>query len=215
MCRVLNVPSDMYLWSALSGALLDLTRPDNWEAFGSVTPAETAERMRQMVQDFWDITPPCATMTTIDTFQHVENQNVAGGSLTISPYSRVPFNSIFGGNAGNVTVNVNAFTIAPGRYFVDMRHQIYLGSTTAFYKPALSEVDNPTNVFLWGVQDRVASDSRLMHITGQLLTAVELELAFYALATAARATNGYGVPANISGMFEWYGGVSFLRVSDD
>jgi len=42
LCRRLFIPNDEYLVAAISGALLELTKPYHWEQFGTVTPADAA-----------------------------------------------------------------------------------------------------------------------------------------------------------------------------
>jgi len=52
LCRAVSIPIDdeMLMIAAVSGALLELTREWNWEQYGDMTPAETAEVM-QLVYD--------------------------------------------------------------------------------------------------------------------------------------------------------------------
>ena len=41
-CRIIRVPNDPVFIQAVSGALLDLTYPENWEKLGELTPNEQA-----------------------------------------------------------------------------------------------------------------------------------------------------------------------------
>jgi len=41
-CRVIRIPDDPTFRRALSGALLELTKAENWEQFGTLTPEEQA-----------------------------------------------------------------------------------------------------------------------------------------------------------------------------
>lgn len=52
ICRRLRIPRDVDLIAAFNGALALLTRESNWEAFGSQTPAETAEICQAVFLDY-------------------------------------------------------------------------------------------------------------------------------------------------------------------
>lgn len=58
-CRVLLVPDDDDIFSCVTGALLLLTDPDNWEKYGSVEPVDIASAMSQMFSDCVGKEPPC------------------------------------------------------------------------------------------------------------------------------------------------------------
>jgi len=51
-CRELNIPDDLYFIAAVSGALLELTNPANWEQFGSASPADYAALAETMLAAF-------------------------------------------------------------------------------------------------------------------------------------------------------------------
>jgi microcystin-dependent protein len=51
-CFQIRVPGDIYMRSAVRGALLLLVDPANWEQLGSVTPDEAAEAMQEMWDEF-------------------------------------------------------------------------------------------------------------------------------------------------------------------
>jgi len=61
ICRPLLVPLDdqLFFLAAVSGALLDLTRAYNWEQFGDMTPAEAAEVMQTLYDDYVANTDDC------------------------------------------------------------------------------------------------------------------------------------------------------------
>lgn len=60
-CRRVSIPNDPTLIQAVSGALLPLTYPSNWEQSGSMTPDEAAEIMRSVLIEFFDAVG-CPTM---------------------------------------------------------------------------------------------------------------------------------------------------------
>jgi microcystin-dependent protein len=52
ICRRLRIPNDVHLVAAFTGALILLTRESNWEAFGSLTPADAAELCQSIILDY-------------------------------------------------------------------------------------------------------------------------------------------------------------------
>jgi microcystin-dependent protein len=52
LCRSLLIPNDLRIIAAVTGALYDLTLPENWELFGTITPAEIASRMGQLLDEY-------------------------------------------------------------------------------------------------------------------------------------------------------------------
>lgn len=56
LCRVLRIPLEFeYIIPAVMGALYDLTLPENWEQFGTVTPQQMAQAMLQMYFDIQNV----------------------------------------------------------------------------------------------------------------------------------------------------------------
>ena len=53
-CRPLDIPDDLYFRAAVRGAIFDLTRPENWEQFGALSPAEAAALAITMYEAFDD-----------------------------------------------------------------------------------------------------------------------------------------------------------------
>ncbi len=52
VCRRLFIPDHPDWLALVNGALAELIRPENWEAFGATTPAEAAARAQQMVLEY-------------------------------------------------------------------------------------------------------------------------------------------------------------------
>lgn len=48
VCRVLTIPNDIDVLIAVNGQINELTKIQNWELFGTITPEEVAEAMNQM-----------------------------------------------------------------------------------------------------------------------------------------------------------------------
>lgn len=53
-CRVIRVPDDPVFVAAVSGALLELTYPSNWEKYGSLTPEEQAQAFIDVYASYAD-----------------------------------------------------------------------------------------------------------------------------------------------------------------
>lgn len=53
-CRPLLIPNSSEWLALVSGAISELSKEWNWEQFGSVTPAQAAERMLQMLNNYYD-----------------------------------------------------------------------------------------------------------------------------------------------------------------
>jgi hypothetical protein len=53
-CRPLFIPDSSDWLAIVSGAILPLTREWNWEQFGTLTPAECAQRMQVMMEQYYD-----------------------------------------------------------------------------------------------------------------------------------------------------------------
>lgn len=61
-CRPLSIPASSDWLALVSGALTELTKPYNWEKFGTLTVGETVAKMQQIIDDYY--TSPCATCET-------------------------------------------------------------------------------------------------------------------------------------------------------
>jgi len=61
-CRPLSIPASTEWLAIVSGALTELTKPYNWEEWGSVTVAEAVERMQLMIDNYYDAA--CGTCET-------------------------------------------------------------------------------------------------------------------------------------------------------
>jgi len=61
-CRPLSIPANSVWLALVSGALTELTLPYNWEKFGTLTVAETVEKMQSIVDNYYN--SPCGACTT-------------------------------------------------------------------------------------------------------------------------------------------------------
>lgn len=78
--RCFSVPDDLQLVGAVTGALLPLTDENNWEAFGSMTPAEAADIMSTAFEAFvsGDCAAECPPFVQPDNELPFFRRNAAG-----------------------------------------------------------------------------------------------------------------------------------------
>lgn len=65
ICRVLHIPDELHLIGAVSGAIALLSDEENWEAFGTATPAECATAFMGMVEGYFSSTGECMPIGTV------------------------------------------------------------------------------------------------------------------------------------------------------
>jgi len=61
-CRPLFIPADAIWLALVSGALTELTKPYNWQQFGSLTVQETVDEMQNVINSYY--ATPCAACET-------------------------------------------------------------------------------------------------------------------------------------------------------
>lgn len=54
VCGRLLIPNEVQVIANINGALLELTNPDNWEAFGATSVDDTVAAMKAMIEAFFD-----------------------------------------------------------------------------------------------------------------------------------------------------------------
>jgi len=212
VCRTLKIPDELYLIVAVSGALLDLTYPDNWEQFGDQTPQDTADAMYAMLRDFWVSQGNDCVDISVATCIHSENQNVGGGTTpAANTDARIPFKT-FVDHPSWIGLSSNIFTIQQGRYYFDMTHLQAQGSGFCWCWLA-NESGYPT-WFIWGNQIASVTD-RTLACRGFFDAAEEFKFGFWYRSNSNAVTNnGFGAPKNISGYNEYYGHLTILRIGE-
>lgn len=148
----------------------------------------------------------------IDSFRHNETQGTAGGALTANADMPIPFNVEYGDNEGNVTLASDVFTVSPGVYFVTMNHVLFIGAVTDEVAVWLGESATPGNLKIFGITQRISSDEHQLHCSGELVVATPIDLKFYVRSPTGRATDAFGLAANIANHAEVYGSATFIRL---
>lgn len=91
LCRPLTIPAEFI--HVVSGALEELAAEWNWEAHGSLTPAESAAIMRQMIDDWY--LAECEAAMTYPAFAQVfwrDMTVVSGNALNLEQHDLQIFN---------------------------------------------------------------------------------------------------------------------------
>ncbi len=95
-CRPLSIPADSNWLALVSGALTELTKPYNWQQFGSLTVQETVDKMQEIVDGYY--TSPCASCTTPGDYRvtrispsgHVEQLDPSGNWVDATDEYHIP-----------------------------------------------------------------------------------------------------------------------------
>lgn len=72
-CRPLSIPASSVWLALVSGALTELTKPYNWQKFGTLTVAETTAKMQSIIDNYY--ASPCAACTTPGGYRAVRINN--------------------------------------------------------------------------------------------------------------------------------------------
>jgi len=212
VCRTLKIPDDLYLLVAVSGALLDLTYPDNWEQFGDQTPEDTAAAMYAMLRDFWVSQGNDCVDISLATCEHVVSQGTNGGSTpAANTDGRIPFTTFIDHPAW-IGLSSNVFTIDPGYYWLKMEHEANPASGRMWAWLA-NETSFPT-LRIEGMQRFCAIDKSVT-VEGLINQPDSFNFGFWFRSNANAVSNtGFGNPKNLSGYSEHYGMLSILRLGD-
>jgi len=212
-CRVLYIPDDDILFANISGALYPLTMVENWEQVGTVTPAAAAAAMKTLYAALLDSDCEADFMPQLDIFQHTESQGTAGGGITANTDTTIKFNyGSLGSPAGNVSLASNIFTLAAGRYLVDMQHYFVL--TTGRVRANLTASRLSSNGVVGLVHGLAVAHSGYLQVRHQIDAEDGDTCYFWCRSNLTRATDFFGVAYNQAGFSEIYGQVSFLRLGD-
>lgn len=124
-CRQVSIPDDLFLLIAVNGALYDLTLPESWEQYGSVTPAESAAAMSTMLLSYF--TSECDMASpgqSIVTFWHAFSAVDAGSAIVYSAVASQFHAGVWGQSPAAIN---NAWRSAPallldGAYTMHVLH---------------------------------------------------------------------------------------------
>lgn len=213
-CRVLRVPATPAFLSLVDGAITELCKAYNFEQFGTLTPDETAELFIRMWVDAMNEGNVCMPTTGLDVFYDQVAQNMPGGGILANTPIEVFFGTADTDNDGHVTVGSGfEFTVQPGRYLVQAQH-ILRAASAAIMAMWMREAVSGTIVRQGSHVNPPTNVQGPLHVAAIIHPTVTTVYEFMARSSVARATDAFGVPANIAGFPENYGAVSFLRVGD-
>lgn len=194
--RWLCIPNTPALIAAVHGALLPLAYEENWELFGTQTPADTALAMSLMIEDFIAQGSACMKLQHEPIYlEDQKSQNVAGGSFNSGAWQQRVLNTKQGDTLELVTLSNNRFTLSPGRWAIEwsapanlvQSHQTLLYSVTQSVGIAFGSSERTNDA------SNVQTRSRGAVV---LDVASPLQCEIQHRCTVSRATNGFGFPAN-------------------
>lgn len=135
-CGALQIPDNVLIIAAVSGALYDLTQEKNWEQFGAITPAEMAAAMSVMYEAFMassceDDVPTQITITPATVFPVLLKSVVAGETadeLLVIVDEAFDADLVLsvgdsGDNARLMTIQQNNLQVVGGQYQVSPEYQ--------------------------------------------------------------------------------------------
>lgn len=95
-CRPLSIPADTVWLSLVSGALTELTKPYNWQKFGTLTVQETVDKMQAIIDSYYSspcamcMTPGGYRVTRISPSGHVEQLDPSGDWVDATDEYHIP-----------------------------------------------------------------------------------------------------------------------------
>jgi len=196
--RWLCIPNTPELIASVTGALLPLTYAENWEAYGTITPDETALAMSLMFEDFVAQESKCMKLIPEPIFLRDQKaQNTNGGTFTAGAWQvrniNVKENDVY----GLCSIADNRYTLEGGyRWIVKakspcnsvIRHMLRLWSVSDNLVVA-----NGNSGFASGTQDWAHLTTLMLWAAGSTKT---FELQHRAQTTVA--TTGLGVASNLA-----------------
>jgi hypothetical protein len=212
-CRVLRVPATPAFLALIDGAITELCKAHNFEQFGTLTPEETAELFLQMWFDAMNDGNVCMPEIGVDVFLHNETQGTAGGGITANTDTRVPYNIPSSQQSGNVSLSGNVFTIQPGTYLMEFEH--ILRNDVAALSKSWIALEPGTIIAQEGISYNAPTLVQSLHrAVYRHRFVAEVDIAHWIRSNDTRATDAFGVAANISGHGECYGIAKFTRFAD-
>lgn len=190
LCRQLSIPDDIDIIAAVTGALLDLTRVENWEEFGAVLPDEIASAMIVMIMEFWEGCPVSAILKpTILADQQASGVN--GGSATSGSWQIRNLGLILADPEGLVTATGGqTFTLQPDRdYYIRAKAQV---NSVNRHMIRLWDVDGAA-VAILGNSHFASGSGEWATLEGFINTAANQKFRVEHRVQTSVATTGYGV----------------------
>ena len=149
---------------------------------------------------------------SIIVLQHRENQNVDGGTITVTAWNTVPFNYELNDAGGLCSLSSNRFTLTAGTYLIFGQHTVFSATVTI---PRLYNYTDATEVFrshqIWTSTSSYAEGHATL--MGVFTIGASKALEFQIYATSGQTENGYGHAANVASEPEIYGAILLIKLS--
>lgn len=194
--RKLCIPNDPQILGAITGALLPLTYPENWEAFGAVTPSAIAASMSAVLSSFLGDTGVCVPSQRYPVFiKDIKSQNTAGGGATLGSWQTRVLNTLIDSFPYGVTLSSNQFTLPPGLWIIKWAAPAY---TVGRHQSRLFSVTENQAIAYGTSESSSQTGATVTHSRGEV-TQNNVANTTYRIehrVQATVATLGYGIAAN-------------------
>ena len=107
-CGRLRIPDDIYILAAVKGAILELTKPENWTQLGLVSPEDMAAQMQLMYDEMME-----GSMCMIGALVHYASVNPPTGILKCdgATYQRSIYPRLYDAIDPSFHIDANSFTV--------------------------------------------------------------------------------------------------------
>ena len=122
--RKLCIPNSPHILAAVTGAILPLTYPENWEAYGTVTPEAIASRMSEMLSDFLGFTGLCKMPIPI-LIDDYRTQNTQSGTATAGAWYTRILNTLTDLFPYGASLASNQFTLPKGLWLIEWNMEFF------------------------------------------------------------------------------------------
>jgi len=123
--RQLCIPNDPAILAAVTGALLPLIYPENWELYGDITPDEISLAMATMFSDFVAVTRQCVLAVPI-LISDEKTQNTNGGTATVGSWQKRALNTVVDPESILISLTSDEFTLPPGLWLIEWSAPAYI-----------------------------------------------------------------------------------------
>lgn len=136
ICRRLSIPDTPLFRIAVTGCLMLMTEPENWEQFGAITPEETAAAAAVMLADFEAAQGYCmiGSIVAIATAQVPENMILCDGTV----YDNVDYPEFNAVRSSALNVGLSQFKTP------DLRGRFILAPSGGITEHSIGGVDEVT-----------------------------------------------------------------------
>lgn len=215
LCRVLRIPDDLSVITAVNDSLAYLTGTGVWEVNDTVSDADMQMLMSSMMLGYFreDCVEPVTLVQEAISAQHVLSNGTQGGTTVANAWTIVPFNLVRRVNTSDGVLTSNVLTIPPGTWHIRAKHALFQSSGTNIQNCAvrLKEQFGIITHLHVGTPIRGAAGVAVVPEIEIVISAImDTDLSLEYRTNVAQATSGLGGALN-QGMDENYGEILCTR----